>query len=418
MRVYQFKDLFGNFGSLSMLKSSIKNGTVPNFTLMAGESGTGKSSTAEILALALTCENRVDEEPCLKCDSCRKNVLALQGKANSSQVKKINLGLNNNKEDVDKLISEVFRLERSEGNTVFILEEVHSLDDLRQTSLLEEIDKLDKNVYVILCTTKSRKLLEELKNRAITFNFSNLKSSDSKLLLEKILINEHVRLDDNVKDLILKKSRGTPRVIVNLVNFIKDNPCDYQSILNFLGEINPQLFNILLRSCSDMNSYYIALQDLIRDYSIADILYALKAYLLDMQFLSRGVSMQHANMTRSDSLLAKELGNNTLYKIQTVIHSMDSRCSEPDFVFNMLKVRMLVVSQLKNNESNSSNQGVAQSPSIDLNNATTFSSLTSNAVENHINAEQKRKFYQNSESAGVTKLDRERFLDILNGDKK
>lgn len=128
--------------------------------------------------------------------------------------------------------------------------------------------------------------------------------------------------------------------------------------------------------------------------------------------------MQHANMTRSDSLLAKELGNNTLYKIQTVIHSMDSRCSEPDFVFNMLKVRMLVVSQLKNNESNSSNQGVAQSPSIDLNNATTFSSLTSNAVENHINAEQKRKFYQNAESAGVTKLDRERFLDILNGDKK
>lgn len=418
MRVYQFKDLFGNFGSLSMLKSSIRNGSVPNFTLMSGESGTGKSSTAEILALALTCENRVDEEPCLQCASCKKNILALQGKGTSSQVKKVNLGLNNNKEDVDKLISEVFKLERSEGNTVFILEEVHSLDDLRQTSLLEEIDKLDKNVYVILCTTKSRKLLEELKNRAITFNFSNLKSSDSKLLLEKILLNERVRLDDNVKDLILKKAKGTPRVIVNLVNFIKDNPCDYQSILNFLGEINPQLFNILLRSCSDMNSYYIALQDLIRDYSISDILYALKAYLLDMQFLSRGVTMQHANMTRSDSMLAKELGNTVLYKIQTVVHSMDNWCTEPDFVFNMLKVRMLVVSQLKNNESNNSNQGAVQTPSIDLSNATTFSSLTSNAVENHINAEQKRKFYQNAESAGVTKLDREQFLDILTGDKK
>lgn len=418
MRVYQFKDLFGNFGSLSMLKSSIRNGSVPNFTLMSGESGTGKSSTAEILALALTCENRVDEEPCLQCASCKKNILALQGKGISSQVKKVNLGLNNNKEDVDKLISEVFKLERSEGNTVFILEEVHSLDDLRQTSLLEEIDKLDKNVYVILCTTKSRKLLEELKNRAITFNFSNLKSSDSKLLLEKILLNERVRLDDNVKDLILKKAKGTPRVIVNLVNFIKDNPCDYQSILNFLGEINPQLFNILLRSCSDMNSYYIALQDLIRDYSISDILYALKAYLLDMQFLSRGVTMQHANMTRSDSMLAKELGNTVLYKIQTVVHSMDNWCTEPDFVFNMLKVRMLVVSQLKNNESNNSNQGAVQTPSIDLSNATTFSSLTSNAVENHINAEQKRKFYQNAESAGVTKLDREQFLDILTGDKK
>lgn len=418
MRVYQFKDLFGNFGSLSMLKSSIRNGSVPNFTLMSGESGTGKSSTAEILSLALTCENRVDEEPCLQCASCKKNILALQGKGTSSQVKKVNLGLNNNKEDVDKLISEVFKLERSEGNTVFILEEVHSLDDLRQTSLLEEIDKLDKNVYVILCTTKSRKLLEELKNRAITFNFSNLKSSDSKLLLEKILLNERVRLDDNVKDLILKKAKGTPRVIVNLVNFIKDNPCDYQSILNFLGEINPQLFNILLRSCSDMNSYYIALQDLIRDYSISDILYALKAYLLDMQFLSRGVTMQHANMTRSDSMLAKELGNTVLYKIQTVVHSMDNWCTEPDFVFNMLKVRMLVVSQLKNNESNNSNQGAVQTPSIDLSNATTFSSLTSNAVENHINAEQKRKFYQNAESAGVTKLDREQFLDILTGDKK
>ena len=186
MRVYQFKDLFGNFGTLSLLKSSVITNSVPNFILMSGSSGTGKSSSAEILSLALTCENRVDEEPCLTCETCKSNLLALQGKGISSRVKKINLGQKNEKSDVNDLISEVFRLERTNGNVVFILEEVHSLDAGKQTALLEEIDKLDPNVYVILCTTKRKGLLDELANRAINFKFTNLKTSESRLLLDKV----------------------------------------------------------------------------------------------------------------------------------------------------------------------------------------------------------------------------------------
>lgn len=406
MRVYRFKDLFGNFGSLSMLKSAIRNDAVPNFILMSGESGTGKSSSAEILSLALTCENRVDEEPCLKCDTCKRNILALQDKGISNRVKKVNLGLKNNKDDIDKLISEVFRLERSEGKTVFILEEVHSLDENRQTSLLEEIDKLDKNVYVILCTTRPLKLLEELKNRAITFKFSNLKSSDSKLLLEKILMAKHINISDDVKNIILKKSKGTPRIIVGLTDFIvNNNAVDYQAILDFLGEIDVQLFALLFQSASDLNSYYISLQDLIGKNSISEIIYSLKNYLMDLQFLSKGVTTYHSHLTRMDKSLATTLGSSTLYKMQSILHSLDYRCQESDFLFAMLKIRALICSNMKNSSTTTTNPSESNLESSQV--------FGSNAIESHLRSEEKRQRLKNTEEPLLTELNSNKIKEIL-----
>lgn len=406
MRVYRFKDLFGNFGSLSMLKSSIRNDTVPNFILMSGESGTGKSSSAEILSLALTCENRVGEEPCLECDTCKRNILALQDKGISNRVKKVNLGLKNNKEDIDRLISEVFRLERSEGKTVFILEEVHSLDEIRQTSLLEEIDKLDKNVYVILCTTKPMKLLEELKNRAITFRFSNLKSSDSKLLLEKLLMARHISFSEDIKNLILKKSRGVPRTIVNLTEFIVNNSSiDYQALLDFLGEINVQLFALLFQSASDLNSYYISLQDLISKNTIYEIIYSMKSYLMDLQFLSKGVTTYHSHLTRIDKSLAESLGSSKLYKMQTVLHSLDYRCQEADFLFAMLKIRAIICSQ---DSKPSVKPTIPSEPA--LGNSRVFGA---SAIENHLKSEEKRQSFKSTEESLLTELNSKNIREIL-----
>lgn len=419
MRVYQFKDLFGNFGSISMLKSSILNDSVPNFILMSGESGTGKSSSAEILALSLTCTNRTTEEPCLVCDSCKRNMLALQDRGISNSVKKVNLGLKNNKEDVDKLISEVFRLERTEGKTVFILEEVHSLDESRQTSLLEEIDKLDKNVYVILCTTRPMKLLEELKNRAITFKFSNLKSSDSKLLLEKVLSNHNVTLPSDVKNLILKKSKGTPRVIVSLTDFFLKNKVSYASLLEFLGEIDSNLFMIMFQSTNDLNSYYVCLQDLINSNSLVEVIYSMKNYLMDLQFISRGVTTHHSHLGKYDKKLAESLGSAKLFKIQSLIHSLPYKCSEADFLFVMLKVRQVICSDEPRPSDNPEPSVVMPSGNVTppitpsgegLGSSGVFSS---NAIENHLKAESKRNLHRASTETVLTELNPSKIKEIL-----
>lgn len=429
MRVYQFKDLFGNFGTLSMLKSSIINNSVPNFILMSGTSGTGKSSSAEILSLALTCENRRNEEPCLECATCKMNLEALKGKGISSRVKKINLGQKNEKSDIDEMISEIFRLERTNGNTVFILEEVHSLDASKQTALLEEIDKLDDNVYVILCTTKKKMLLDELANRAINFRFSNLKSSDSRLLLEKICADYNVTFTDDKKDLILKKGRGTPRVIVELVKFLKSNNCSYDMLLDFLGEINPKLFNLLFRSTKDLKSYYANITDLVNDYPIDDLIYSMKVYLQDLQFLSKGVSTYHTNTSQEDKKFAFELGAQTIYKMLVILHELPYRCQEPDFVFALLKMGSVINGAQKANAVTQPNgsqtpngdvtsqqvsQQVAsqQTPNSHIANSGIFGK---NAIQSHLESVNKRDIINNNSINESSKLTADRFKEILGG---
>ena len=78
-RRYQFRDLIGNVGTTNLIRNSLKNKTFPNFVILSGLPGTGKSSSAEISALYLTCEQPGDNgEPCLQCPSCIANLKALQ----------------------------------------------------------------------------------------------------------------------------------------------------------------------------------------------------------------------------------------------------------------------------------------------------------------------------------------------------
>lgn len=377
-RVYNFNDVIGNFSTVAVIKSAVANGSFPNFSIMAGDSGTGKSTCAEIVSLRLNCENPVDSNPCLHCESCRVNLASLQGNGNSTRVKKVNLGDSEVRKDLSTMITQIFKLDVSHGKSVFILEEVHSLNEAGQTALLEEIDKLSSNVHVILCTTKPSRLLEELRNRSITFHFSKLKSSESKVLLEKILNKTHIDLPSNVRAEILKHSKGVPRRIVNLVDFVTKNNCDYNTIIDFLGIINPKVFYMLFKTSSDISSYTNYLNELVLDHTIDDLVYNFKKYLMDLHFISAGVSTFYSNTTKQDKEIALEIGKEYLYKIQNLIYST-TIIEDYDFIFLMLKVRSLIL-QAKNTNKNTINPSINSVQSTTNNQVTNSSALKDSSI--------------------------------------
>lgn len=412
MRIYSFNDVIGNFSTVSVIKSSVRNGSFPKFTIMAGDSGTGKSTCAEIVSLALNCENPIDGSPCLRCSSCKINLAALQGKGNSTRVKKINMADSEIKKDIANIVTQIFKLEMSSGKSVFILEEVHSLNESSQTALLEEIDKLNDNIYVILCTTKPKKLLEELRNRSITFRFSKLKSSESKILLENLLNKIHIQLPNNVKDEILKHARGVPRIIVGLTDFITKNNCDYGTIIDFLGLIDPKIFYMLFKSINDVSSYVSYLNELILDYTIDDLVSNFKEYVMSLHFLSVGVSTFYTNTSKKDKDLALELGKSVLYKIQTLVHStvIEQDC---DFIFMMLKVRSLVLNDKKSKQS-TGNSPVPSSMSATKNVASDSlrdSSLYVSPVETSANSAKKAYSINSNQQSNLTPLSLSKLKD-------
>lgn len=223
MRIYTFDQLIGNQHCISILKTCITQGTLPHFTIFHGIGGTGKSTCAEITALAMTCQHTMNGSPCLECTSCKSNLDAIKSGTKSSTVAKINLGRENTKTDVDRMIKEIFTLQSSERNCVYILEEAHALSTALQTSLLEEIDRLDSKTYIILCTTKLNDLIPELRSRAVLFQFKRLTDKESRLLLDKYLQDNRISMEEEAKLAILNYTKGIPREIVTSTEFLSRN---------------------------------------------------------------------------------------------------------------------------------------------------------------------------------------------------
>ena len=101
MRLYDYDDVVGNTATLAIMRQSLHNGMFPHISVYGGVYGTGKSTCAEITAMALTCENEKSDNPCGVCPTCKANIQAFQTTGESSWVHKVNVGQKNSKADVD-----------------------------------------------------------------------------------------------------------------------------------------------------------------------------------------------------------------------------------------------------------------------------------------------------------------------------
>ena len=363
MRLYRFKDVIGNKSSINMLQKSLERNALPHFIIMSGSPGTGKSTCAEISGLRLTCLNPQGSEPCLKCESCLTNLRALQSTGISNNLVKKNLGRENTKKDIEAIINEIFILKGSVGNSVYILEESHILGKNEQTALLEEIDRLDQNTYMIMCTTKPFNLLPELRSRAITFNFNSLNAEELNILFDRTCMKLNIAIPRNdVKQVLMNYSKFIPRNLVNLLDFIQKNGASEDDIKAFLGDIPAELFINLFEALKLGLSFASPLiDDILRTTNINEFTYNLKEFFVDVVFLSEGDIK--GKFSRSEINLIKSLfPKKTLAKLLPLFEKIDSKqITETDLKYLLIKCSKIMndknlASVLTNNNKSASKQ--------------------------------------------------------------
>lgn len=292
MRIYSFDDVIGNASTVTTLRRGLQRDSLPHFMIFYGTMGTGKSTCAETLALALTCKNRKGSNPCLVCKSCKTAMSAVMGEK-TSNLAKINLGRFNTRADVEQMIKEIFTLQSSVNNCVYILEEAHSLRAELQTALLEELDHLDAHTYVILCTTKVGKLIPELKSRAILFPFKRLTQKESSLLFDSYCKRQDLSLDSQTKEIVLQKASGVARDIIKLIDFTVSNEPTLGELRDLLGEIDDNVFMTLFQFAR-FGSIYDLLQfrrEELEKVSVHDFVLGLKRWWIKIFFRSEGVDV-------------------------------------------------------------------------------------------------------------------------------
>lgn len=344
MRVYNFNEVIGNVSSVSVIMQSLKNGSFPHISIFSGMYGTGKSTCAEIVSLYLTCDNPIDNNPCLVCPQCKASLNALQNTGSSNRVFKINVGRINKKADMEELMRDIFDLKISDRNVVYVIEEAHALDDSQQTALLEEVDRLSSNVYIIFCTTKPTKILPELRSRAMTFNFSRLNDSEASVLFELQCDKKHVTIQDSsIKEMILQYAKGVPRTIVNLIDFICSNDFETQTIADFLGIIDEDSFLLLFESmkATDLFSMITAIDNLLSKNTRDAVIEQMKSFILRVLFLEEGSVVDGFNV-RELERIHFIFDKCDVIKIAKIIDSIKYNASESELKFKLLQVRQLL----------------------------------------------------------------------------
>lgn len=342
MRIYTFDQLIGNQHCISILKTCITQGTLPHFTIFHGIGGTGKSTCAEITALAMTCQHTMNGSPCLECTSCKSNLDAIKSGTKSSTVAKINLGRENTKTDVDRMIKEIFTLQSSERNCVYILEEAHALSTALQTSLLEEIDRLDSKTYIILCTTKLNDLIPELRSRAILFQFKRLTDKESRLLLDKYLQDNRISMEEEAKLAILNYTKGIPREIVTSTEFLSRNTKTLEELLDHIQQINDtvyfELFQVLATgTIYDLNCY---LKEEVDKYDIRNFINGLKEFYINMFFQIEGnvdTLAQTSNVMEFTSV-SEILKKVDRFSLGNLINKLPSNAKRVDLSFFLINL--------------------------------------------------------------------------------
>lgn len=195
------------------LTSAIELGKIAHAFLFTGPRGTGKTSTARILAKSLNCKDGPTIHPCGECESC-------QDITNSVPIDVIEIDAASNRkvEDTQSILEKIQYVPVHGKYKIYIIDEVHMLTNHAFNALLKTLEEPPENVIFILATTEVHKVLDTIKSRCQRFDFRRITTDDIVKHLRYISDEEKINISDDALFAIAKNSAGGMRDSISLLD--------------------------------------------------------------------------------------------------------------------------------------------------------------------------------------------------------
>ena len=228
-----FADVVGQEHITKTLRNQIIADRVGHAYLFNGGRGTGKTSSAKILARAINCLNPKDGEPCNECEICRG---ALNGSL--TDIVEMDAASNNSVEDIRSIREEVNFLPTKAKYRVYIIDEVHMLSPGAFNALLKTLEEPPEHVKFILATTEPQKLPATILSRCQRFDFKRISNEDIIKRLKVVCNESNIEITDSALNIIAVLSEGAMRDALSILErCIQDgeNKIDEDKIKDLVG---------------------------------------------------------------------------------------------------------------------------------------------------------------------------------------
>jgi DNA polymerase-3 subunit gamma/tau len=277
-RPHRFEDLVGQSTVSQTLSLALDSDRLSHAYLFSGLRGSGKTSTARIMAKALLCSNGPTSKPCEVCPNCLS--------ANSNRhldIIEMDAASNRGIDDIKDLIEHTKYKPSSARFKVFIIDEVHMLTTQAFNALLKTLEEPPPFVKFILATTDPLKLPATILSRTQHFRFNKIATSDVIHHLAHILNEENINYEKDALEILARTGQGSLRDTLTLLDqaiIFSKGRINTTSVVDMLGLIDPKLmdniFSIILNK-GDINQI---IKDL-ESYEVSQICDEMTIYLKD-----------------------------------------------------------------------------------------------------------------------------------------
>ncbi len=236
-RPQTFHDLIGQENIVHALSNAIELNRISHAYLLCGPRGTGKTSSARILAKSLNCKEGPTLTPCGKCPACLDIINSIP-----VDVIEIDAASNRSVEDTQAILEKIQYVPVNGRYKIYVIDEVHMLSNHAFNALLKTLEEPPENVIFILATTEPHKVLDTIISRCQRFDFRRITTDDIVKRLEYISNEENINISKEALYSIAKNSQGGMRDALALLDQISvlgvNKQIDVNDINEILGKIS------------------------------------------------------------------------------------------------------------------------------------------------------------------------------------